>query len=204
MTNLPKLDFLYFNLERTEENYLTSRQLYYDKFDLDENHFDDYIRGCSLEELVYLMIYIYKDKYPRSVFHFAISLDSKQENLLSHISENKRTIRENKFSHDKFLREDVIAMSTQHHDEEYSDEESIEKYWRGESYMQNLFLEFNQEVPIHIIDKALEGKEYTKTEKDNILLYEVKDSPIASLEVNKNSIKLNINEEKVILYVMIW
>jgi len=204
MTNLPKLDFLYFNLERTEENYLTSRQLYYDKFDLDENHFDDYIRGCSLEELVYLMIYIYKDKYPRSVFHFAISLDSKQENLLSHISENKRTIRENKFSHDKFLREDVIAMSTQHHDEEYSDEESIEKYWRGESYMQNLFLEFNQEVPIHIIDKALEGKEYTKTEKDNILLYEVKDSPIASLEVNKNSIKLNINEDKVIFYISIY
>ena len=204
MNNLPKLDFLYFNLERTEENYLTSRQLYYDKFDLDENHFDDYIRGCSLEELVYLMIYIYKDKYPRSVFHFAISLDSKQENLLSYISENKRTISENKFSHDKFLREDVIAMSTQHHDEEYSDEESIEKYWRGESYMQNLFLEFNQEVPIHIIDKALEGKEYTKTEKDNILLYELKESPIASLEVNKNSIKLNINEEKVIFYISIY
>jgi hypothetical protein len=204
MNNLPKLDFLYFNLERTEENYLTSRQLYYDKFDLDENHFDDYIRGCSLEELVYLMIYIYKDKYPRSVFHFAISLNSKQENLLSYISENKRTISENKFSHDKFLREDVIAMSTQHHDEEYSDEESIEKYWRGESYMQNLFLEFNQEVPIHIIDKALEGKEYTKTEKDNILLYELKESPIASLEVNKNSIKLNINEDKVIFYVSIY
>ncbi|WP_409415948.1 hypothetical protein [Flavobacterium sp. PS2] len=204
MNNLPKLDFLYFNLDRTEENYLTNTQLYYDKFDWDENHFDDYIRRCSLEELVYLMIYIYKDKYPRSVFHFAISLDSKQENLLSFISKNKRTISENKFSHYKFLREDVIAMSTEHHEEEYSDEESIEKYWRGESYMQNLFLEFNEEVPIHIIDKALEGKEYTKVEKDNVLLYEVKDSPIASLEVAKTSIKLNINEDKVILYVAIW
>lgn len=204
MNNLPKLDFLYFNLERTEENFLTTRQLYYDKFDWDENHFDDYIRGCSLAELVYLMIYIHKDKYPRSVFHFAISLDSKQENLLSYISENKRTISENKFSYDKFLREDVIAMSTQHREEEYSDEESIEKYWRGESFMQNLFLEFNKEVQTHIIDKALEGKEYTKTEKDNVLLYEVLDSPIASLEVTKNSIKLNINEDKVILYVSIW
>jgi hypothetical protein len=70
--------------------------------------------------------------------------------------------------------------------------------------MQNLFLEFNQEVPIHVIDKALEGKEYTKTEKDGVLLYEAKDSPIASLEITKNSIKLNINEDKVILYVMIW
>lgn len=204
MTNLPKLDFLYFNLERTEENYLTSTQLYYDKFDWDENHFDDYIRGCSLEELVYLMIYIYKDKYPRNIFHFAISLDSKQENLLSYISKNKRTINENKYSYDKLLREDVIAMSTQHHEEEYSDEESIEKYWRGESYMQHLYLEFNKEVPIHIIEKALEGKEYTKTERDHILLYELENSPIASLEITKTSIKLNINEDRVILYVSIW
>lgn len=204
MANLPKLDFLYFNLERTEENYLTSRQLYYDKFDWDENHFDDYIRGCSFEELIYVMIYIYKNKFPRSVFHFAISLDSKKENLLSYVSKNKRTISENKFFYDKFLRKDVIAMSTQHHEEEYSDEESIEKYWKGESYMRNLFLEFNQEVPIHIIDKALEGKEYTKTEKDEVLIYEVKDSPIASLEVTKNAIKLNINEDKVIFYISIY
>jgi hypothetical protein len=49
MNNLPNLDFLYFNLERTEENYLTSTQVYYDTFNWDENHFDDYIRGCSFE-----------------------------------------------------------------------------------------------------------------------------------------------------------
>jgi hypothetical protein len=70
--------------------------------------------------------------------------------------------------------------------------------------MQNLFLEFNKKVPTHIIDKALEGKEYTKIGKDNILLYEVKDSPIASLEITKNSIKLNINEDKVIFYISVW
>lgn len=95
-------------------------------------------------------------------------------------------------------------MEAQYHNEDYSDDEFMEKYWRSEYYMQNLFLEFNKEIPIHIIDKALEEKDYTKTEKENILIYEVKDSPIASLEVTKNSIKLNINEERVILYVSIW
>jgi hypothetical protein len=62
------------------------------------------------------MIYIYKDKYPRSLFHFAISLDSNDQNLISYTNENKRKISENKFSHYKFLREDVIAMSTQRHE----------------------------------------------------------------------------------------
>ncbi|WP_343697109.1 hypothetical protein [Flavobacterium sp.] len=204
MTNLPKLDFLYFNLEHTEENDLKSRQLYYDKFDWDENNFDNYIKKCSLEELIYLMINIYKDKYPRSIFHFAISLDANEQNLHSYIDKNRRTIRENQFLYNNFLRKDVLSMKTRHHEEEYSDEESIEKYWRGESYMQNLFLEFNKEIPLKIIDKALGGKEYAKTEKDDTLLYEVKDSPIASLEVAKNSIKLNINEDKVINYVSIW
>ncbi|WP_072962509.1 hypothetical protein [Flavobacterium aquidurense] len=204
MTNLPKLDFLYFNLEHTEENYLNKRNLYYNKVDWDERHFEDYVKVCSFEELIFLMIYIYKDKYPRSIFDSAISLDYEKQNLLSHTNKKGRGISENKYIFNNFLRKDVTGMISQFHSEEYTEDEIIEKYWRGESYMQNLFLEFNKEVPIHIIDKALEGKEYTKTEKDGVLLYEVKDSPIASLEVTKNSIKLNINEEKVILYVMIW
>lgn len=204
MNNLPKLDFLYFNLEHTEENYLTSRQLYYDKIDWDDRHFDDYTKVCSFEELIFLMVYIYKDKYPRTAFTHTISLDSELHNLLTYTNKNERTIREDIYTYNNFMRNEVTAMEVQYHDEEYSDEEIIEKYWRSESYMQNLFLEFNKKVPIHIIEKALEGKEYTKTEKDDVLLYEVKDSPIASLEITKNSIKLSINEDKVILYVSIW
>lgn len=196
MNNLPKLDFLYFNLEHTEENYLSRKELYYDKVDWDERHFEDYAKTCSFEELVYLMIYTYKDKYARDKFESIISLDSKDQILQSYTSKKGRIITETKYNSYNFSRTEVIGMISQYHSEQYSDEEINEKYWKSESYMQNLFLEFNQEVPIHIIDKALEGKEYTKTEKDNILLYEVKDSPIATLKVTKNSIKLNINEEK--------
>lgn len=204
MTNLPKLDFLYFNLELTEENYLNSKELYYSKFEWDDRRFKSYAQKCSFEELIYLMIYIYKDKYARDKFESIISLDSKDQILQSYIDKKGRIITETKYDSYNFSRTEVIGMISQYHSEQYSDEEIIEKYWKSEYYMQNLFLEFNKEVPIHIIDKALEGKEYTKTEKDGVLLYEVKDSPIASLEVTKNSIKLNINEEKVILYVMIW
>lgn len=204
MNNLPKLDFLYFNLEHTEENYLSRKELYYDKVDWDERHFEDYAKTCSFEELVYLMIYTYKDKYARDKFESIISLDSKDQILQSYTNKKGRLITETKYNSYNFSRTEVIGMISQYHSEQYSDEEINEKYWKSEYYMQNLFLEFNQEVPFHIIDKALEGKEYTKTEKDNILLYEVKDSPIASLEVTKNSIKLIINEDKVILYVSIW
>lgn len=204
MTNLPKLDFLYFNPELTEENYSNKREIYYDKVDWDERHFEDYAETCSFEELIYLMIYIYKDKYPRETFPSTISVDSQSQNLLSYNNENGRAISENKYVFNDFFRKDVIGMNVQYHSEQYSDEEIIEKYWMSEYHMQNLFLEFSKEIPIHIIDRALEGKQYTKTEKDNILLYQVKDSPIASLEITKNSIKLNINEDKVIFYVSIW
>ncbi|KFF06430.1 hypothetical protein [Flavobacterium reichenbachii] len=204
MSKLPKLDFLYLDLERTEENYMNRREIYYTIVDWDERHFEDYAETCSFEELVYLMIYIYKDKFPRDKFHSIISLDSANRNLLTCINENKRRINEDIFTYNNFMRKEVTSMNVQFHTEEYSDEEVLEKYCFWESYMQNLFLEFNKEVPIHVIDKALEGKEYTKSDKNDVLLYEVKDSPIASLEVTKNSIKLNINEEKVILYFSIY
>lgn len=204
MTNLPKLDFLYFNLEHTEENYLDRKELYYDKVDWDERHFEDYAKTCSFEELVYLMIYIYKEKYPRDKFESIISLDSKDQILRSYTDKKGRIITDKKYDFYNFLRKEVIGMISQFHIEEYTDEEIIEKYWRSEGYMQHLYLEFNKEVPIHIIEKALEGKEYTKTERNHILLYELENSPIASLEITKTSIKLNINEDRVILYVSIW
>ncbi|WP_291152212.1 hypothetical protein [Flavobacterium sp. UBA7680] len=204
MKNLPKLDFLYFNLELTEENYLNRRELYYNKVDWDERHFENYVETCSFEELIFIMIHIYRDKYPREKFDSSISVDWEDQNLKSYTNKKGRIITENKFIFNDFIRKDVINMSSQFHSEEYTDDESIEKYWRNESYMQNLFLEFNKEIPLEIIEKALEGKDYTKTKKDSILIYEVQNSPIASLEVTKNSIKLNINEDKVILYVSIW
>ena len=57
MTNLPKLDFLYFNLEHTEENYLNKRNLYYDKIEWDDRRFKSYAQKCSFEQLIYLVIY---------------------------------------------------------------------------------------------------------------------------------------------------
>lgn len=204
MTNLLKLDFLYFNLEQTEYNFCNKRELYNNIVDWDERHFEDYAENCSFAELIYLMIYIYKDKYPRNIFPSAISVDYEKQNLLSYTNKKGRAISENKYIFNNFLRKDVIGMISQFHSEQYPDEEIVEKYWMSEYYMQNLFLEFNQEIPINIIDKALEGKEYTKVKKEGAFLYEVNDSPIASLEVTKNSIKLNINEDKVILYVSIW
>lgn len=204
MTNLPKLDFLYFNLDQTEENYINKKELYYAKVDWDERHFEDYTEHCSFEELIYLFIYIYKDKYPRDKFDSTISVDWENQNLLSYTNKKGRVITEKIYIYNNFLRKDIIGMISQYHSEQYNDDENIERHWTGEYYLQNFFLESNQEIPINIIDKALEGKEYTKTEKDDILLYEVIDSPIASLEVTKTSIKLNINEDKVILYVSIW
>ncbi|MFD1604153.1 hypothetical protein ACFSJW_08390 [Flavobacterium artemisiae] len=205
MNNLPKLDFLYFNLEFTDENYFNRKELYYAQTDWDERHFEDYVETCSFEELIYLMVYIYKDKYPRDKFYRTISLDSNDENILSYINEKGRLINENKYVYYNFFRKEVIGMTTQFHIEQFmSDEEIIENYWNSEYYIQNLSLEFDREIPLAIVDKAFEGKEYTKTQKENLLIYEIKDSPIASLEITRNSIKLNTNEDKVIIYMPLY
>ncbi|GAA3773721.1 hypothetical protein [Flavobacterium ginsengiterrae] len=203
INNLPKLDFLYINLERTEENYLNRIKIYYDKVDWDERHFEDYAETCSFEELIFLMIHIYTDKYPRNEFEYIISLDSKEQILSCYTNQNGRIVTENKFIYNNFLRKEVIGMNSWYHHEQYTDDEIIEKYWSGEYYMQNLFLEFNRDIPIDIIHKALDGKEYTKTKDLDTLIYKVKDSPIDTLRITKTSIQLNINEEKVILYVSI-
>lgn len=204
MNTLPKLDFLYFNLELTEENYLNRTELYYNKVEWDDRRFKEYLKACSTDELIYLLIYIYRDKYPREEFDSAISVDTNSKNLLSYNNIEGRSISENKHFFTNFSRKDIISMNSQYHNEKYTDDEIMEKHWRGEFYMQNLFLEFNKEVPIDIIDKALGEKEYIKIKKDDLLVYEVNDSPIASLEITKNSIKLNVNEDKVIRYVSIW
>ncbi|MBE8725794.1 hypothetical protein [Flavobacterium hungaricum] len=204
MNNLPKLDFLYFNLEFTDENYFKRKELYYAQTDWDERHFEDYVETCSFEELIYLMVYTYKDKYPRDKFYHTISLDSDDKILLSYTNENGRLVTEDKSIYNNFFRKEVIGMVTQFYSEQYTDEEMLEKFWSSEYYMQNLFLEFDKEIPFEIIDKALAGKEYTKTQKEKILIYEIKDSPIASLEITKKSVKLNINEDKVIIYMPLY
>ncbi|WP_345145463.1 hypothetical protein [Flavobacterium ginsengiterrae] len=204
INNLPKLDFLYFNLELTEENYSNRRELYYAETDWDERHFEEYVESCSFEELIFLMIYIYRDQYPRDKFESTISLNSEKLNLLSYTNKIGRAITEDKYISSNFLRKNVITMYAQYHNEQYTDKELLEKHWTGEYHMQNLFLEFDSEIPMKIVDKALEGKEYTKIQEEDLLVYEVKDSPIASLEITKNSIKLNINEDKVIVYISLY
>ncbi|MFD1605499.1 hypothetical protein ACFSJW_02775 [Flavobacterium artemisiae] len=202
--NLPKLDFLYFNPERTNENFINRMQLHYDKFEWDDRHFDDYMETCSYEELIYLMIYIHRDNYPREAFYPNISLCSNYQILKNYVNENGRTITETLSEYNFFMRKEVRNMITQYHSEEYSDEEVLETLWTGESYMQSMFIEFYNDVPIEIIEKALEGKEYKKIKYNDVIFYEMKDSALTNVEVTKNSIKININEDKATPYFGLW
>ena len=74
---IPNTDFLYFNFE--EGNWLQyqySRDIYYCVFEEQEDLFEEFMKNSSLDALIYLFIYLYKDTYPRSEFSLGISLDS--------------------------------------------------------------------------------------------------------------------------------
>lgn len=203
MTNLPKLDFLYFNLEETEENYINKNDIYWDAFEGDGYDFKNYIKSCTFNELIYIMLYIYIDKYPRGEFSRGISLDSNDEDLCDYVHKNGRQVTETVYKYFNFFRKDVLNMKVQCHIENYTNDEVIDRVWQDFFYLQNLFIQFTNPIPLDIVESVLKVKEYTKAINNNIIIYTVKDSPIATIEINENSIKLIVNEDKVINYVSI-
>ncbi len=81
-------------------------------------------------------------------------------------------------------------------------DEQIESGWSSFGYSKYLFLELAEKISIATIEEVIANKKYTKTIKNGLITYVLEDSPIATLEVTKKSIKLTINEDKVIDYAL--
>ncbi len=81
-------------------------------------------------------------------------------------------------------------------------DEQIESGWSSFGYSKYLFLELTEKISITTIEEVIGHKKYTKKVKGNVIIYVLEDSPIATLEITTHSIKLTINEDKVIDYAM--
>ncbi len=205
MRKLPKLDFIYINFEKTFETWCNKNEIYLNLLGEenvdDKYHFDDYIKVCSLDDLIYLFIYLYVDRYPKDhKFPLALSLESKDDVIEEYIAENKRKITEEIHDFYDFERKDIVKFIYQFRLEIYGVDEQIESGWPAAGYSKYFFLEFTEEIATVTIEEVIAHKKYTKTIKDGLITYVLEDSPIATLEVTKKSIKLTINEDKVIDY----
>ncbi len=62
MRKLPKLDFIYINFEKTYDTWWDKNEIYLNLLGEenvdDKYHFKDYVKSCSLDDLIYLFIYM--------------------------------------------------------------------------------------------------------------------------------------------------
>jgi hypothetical protein len=130
----------------------------------------------SLEKVLQLMIIAYKDKSPRDMF--AISKDIK--------SAAKAIYKDDKVIQ---LKEHLARTDIERFTDTIKDQNGLNIYVER-------FFEF---VSTHdfknMVEKTLQGKEFTKTKEDDKTIFKVNNSPIDSIELTPKSFRLKINDQ---------
>lgn len=155
------------------------------KYELEEDIFLSYVKDCSLDDLIYLIVHIFKVKYPNII------------RLAYKISKESNRIAEDKVKYFDFYRDDIIYFNTDLFLEPILDE--FLREFR-DVYETSVSLKFKKPFSILSIEEALEGTVYSKLISDELVQYDVKNSPIKSIDVKADSFTIHINREKVILY----
>lgn len=151
-----------------------------EKWDTEYLKFSEFIKVSPIPKVIELMIIAYKDTYPRTYWS-----GSFLNNKIFKSNPKRDSDRVIVFDKSYMSRQDIVS---------YSNKEKIAK---GEfEYPAKIMLEFvsnyNLATPI---ERALNGKNYTKNTIENQTIYVVENSPIAQLEITDKSFKLIVNKE---------
>ena len=150
----------------------------------DEKWRDDYLKLYNfiefepLEKVIDLIILMYKDKYPKEVVYTSMSTMKTYKHIYKKegykITDGKHLVRNDiyKFKYKRKLDKDEFE------------------------YLVEMVLEFKDIISLaKIIEKRLKGKEYTKQENGDNIIYTINKSPLASVEITSKSFKMIINED---------
>ena len=153
---------------------------FWEKWREDKGNFREFMKTESISKIVELMVLAYRDKYPRDYWSSNFLNDKIWKSELEADSDGIKT-----YGKDYMLRKDVIS---------YADKEKIAQ---GEfEYSSEIMLEFatnhDLETPI---ERALQGKIYTKNIIGSQTTYVVENSPLAQIEITDRSFKLLINKD---------
>lgn len=129
----------------------------------------------SLEKVLQLLIIAYKDRSPRDMF--TLSKDIK--------SAGKAIYKDDKVIQ---LKEHLARTDIERFTDTIKDQNGLDIYVER-------FFEF---VSTHdftsMVEKTLQGKDFTKTSEGDKTIFKVNNSPIDSIELTPKSFKLKINE----------
>jgi len=131
-----------------------------------------------LEKVIDLIILMYKDKYPKNSVFAGISTGRSARYVYM---ENGYEV----IDGENISRTDITK---------YKDKNKLDK--DGFEYLVEMVLEFKDTISLaKIIEKRLIGKEYTKQENGDNIIYTINKSPLASVEISSKSFKMIINED---------
>jgi len=191
MTNKFNLDMRFLYQEPLIRDYIVGggpdheRIEWENKYEKGEDAFSAFIKKCSLEDLIYVYLYAFKEKFPnilRLAFSVCNSTEFSEDNTTKYI---------------EFDRSDITAFDTESNVGSIKDQFNPIK---RDVYETMVKLCFNKTVPISAIEEALLGLSYTKEISNTNTIYSVENAPIKKVVVTIKSFTIYINEEKVVLY----
>lgn len=146
--------------------------------------FYKFMESGSMEEIIYVMIRAFRDDYSKNMWFTTFE---------TKFQLHTPTRRENSYEvmQGPILRKDIKLIKQKYY---YSEEYEREDYEIIEQVM-----EFNQSYNFEPwVDKALDGKTYSKTEVDGVIKYTVEDSPILTVEITNISFHLILDPDSVV------
>jgi len=152
---------------------------FWEKWREDKVKFYEFMKTESIPKILELMALAYKDKFPRDYWSSNFLNEKIRQTDVDADEDGVKT-----YGKEYMLRDDVISFADK------------EKIVQGEfEYSSEIRLEFRESHDLETpIERALEGKNFSKSVVGDNTIYTVEDSPISQLEITSGSFKLIVNE----------
>lgn len=154
------------------------------KFENEELAFGNFLTSCKFKELIEILVLIYSKKHPNFL------------RIVFELFENHERLNQLQTMYIDHYRADLIKVV----DEILTGELVDDLLMEYEVYEKSIYFEFSEEVPVDVVEGALEGLTYEKYAEDTQIIYDVEKSPIATLTLNPKSFKIELNQDYVVQY----
>jgi len=153
---------------------------FWEKWRADKLKFYDFMKNETVPKIIELMVIGYRDEFPRNYWSSNfLNMKILKTDVVADENGAKT------YGKDYMLRSDIIA---------YINREKITK--EGFDYSSEITLAFKEEHDLETpIERALEGKNFTKNPLGSPTIYSVEDSAISQIEITASSFKLIVNDD---------
>ena len=153
---------------------------FWEKWSADRLKFYDFMENETIPKIIELTVLGYRDEFPRN---FWASIFLNRKILKTDVLTDENGVKT--YGKDYMRRSDIST---------YADREKITQ--EGFDYSSEMILEFKEDYDLETpIERALEGKNYTKNPLGSPIIYTVEDSAISQIEITTSSFKLIVNDD---------